>query len=198
MFLSLKVLAWHRPERQLSVSDLSALTPGPWNVDASHSTVGFTARHLMITKVRGRFGAVAGVVTVAESPLQSTVQATVDVASVTTGDDGRDGHLRSPDFFDVEQFPTWTLVSTGLAAKGDDYVLSADLTIKGVTKPVDLALEFDGVSPDPWGGTRASFSAATEINRKDWGLEWNVALETGGLLVSDKVKIELDVQLVKA
>jgi polyisoprenoid-binding protein YceI len=187
------------------MSDLSSLSPalagltaGLWNVDSSHSTVGFTARHLMITKVRGRFGTVSGLVTVAEDPLLSTVNATVDVASVTTGDEGRDGHLKSPDFFDVEQFPSWSLVSTGLATKGDKFSLTADLSIKGVTKPVEFDLEFDGVSPDPWGGTRASFSASAEINRKDWGLEWNVALETGGLLVSEKVKIELEIQLVKA
>jgi polyisoprenoid-binding protein YceI len=180
------------------MADLSALTPGTWTIDASHSTVGFTARHLMITKVRGRFTSVSGSVTVGADPLASHVEATVDMASVSTGDDNRDGHLRGADFFDVEQFPTMTFSSTDVVPDGSDYRLNGNLTIKGVTRPVSFALEFEGVGKDPWGGTRASFSAGTEINRKEWGLEWNVALETGGVLVSEKVKIELEVQLVKA
>lgn len=182
----------------LSARALETLSPGVWNVDTSHSTIGFTARHLMITKVRGRFASFAGTVTVAEDPLASSVEATVDVASVSTGDEGRDGHLLSPDFFDAAQYPTWSLRSTRLETKGNRHALYADLTIKGIAKPVVFDLEFDGVSPDPWGGTRASFSASTEVNRKDWGLEWNVALETGGVLVSEKVKIELEIQLVRA
>lgn len=174
------------------------LTPGIWTIDASHTTVGFTGRHLMITKVRGRFGAVEGTISVPEDRLQSSARATIEMTSVDTGDEARDGHLKSGDFFDVENFPTMTFVSTGVTQKGDDFVLVGDLTIKGVTKPVRLDLEFDGVNGDPWGGTRAGFTAKGEINRKDWGLEWNVALETGGVLVGEKIKLELDVEAVAA
>lgn len=177
---------------------IDAIESGTWTIDGSHSTVGFTARHLMITKVRGRFGAVDGSVTIAEDRLQSSVTATIEMASVETGDAGRDEHLRSGDFFDVENHPTMTFVSTGVAADGDDFVLRGDLTIKGVTKPVELELEFDGVSGDPWGGTRIGFTAEGEINRKDWGLDWNMALDTGGVLVSEKIKIQLDIEAVKA
>jgi len=180
------------------MADLSALTPGTWTIDASHSTVGFVARHLMITKVRGRFTDVSGSVAVAPTATDSVVTATINLASVDTGDEKRDGHLRSADFFDVEQFPTMTFASTGVKEEGGAYTLFGDLTIKGVTRQVELDLEFDGVNGDPWGGTRASFSAEGDINRKDWGLEWNVALESGGVLVSEKVKLTLDIQLVKA
>jgi polyisoprenoid-binding protein YceI len=181
------------------MSNLSALASGTWNVDPSHSNVGFVARHLMVTKVRGSFGSFSGAITVADDPLQSTVTASVDAASIDTSDEGRDGHLKSPDFFDVEQFPTWHLNSTSLTPKGgNDYTLVADLTIKGVTKSVSFDLEFDGVATDPWGNTKAGFTAETEISRKEFGLEWNVALETGGVLVGDKVKIQLDIQAVKA
>jgi polyisoprenoid-binding protein YceI len=180
------------------MSSILDLTPGTWNVDPSHSTVGFVARHLMITKVRGRFTSFSGVITVPENRLDASVTATIDLAAVTTGDDGRDAHLRSADFFDVEQFPTMSFASIGVKQDGDDFVLLGDLTIKGVTRHVEMELEFDGVNTDPWGNTKAAFSAKTEINRKDWGLEWNVALETGGVLVSEKVKIELEIQAVKA
>jgi polyisoprenoid-binding protein YceI len=180
------------------MSNLSELTPGVWNVDPSHSIVGFTARHLMITKVRGRFTTFSGTVTIAESPLDSQLEATVDLGSVTTGDQQRDGHLKSADFFDVDKHPTMTFTSTGIKQDGGDYVLTGDLTVAGTTRSVDFELSFDGVQKDPWGGTRAGFTAETEISRKDWELTWNVALETGGVLVGDKVKIELDVELVKA
>jgi len=182
------------------MTDLSALTPGTWNVDPAHSSVGFVARHLMISKVRGRFTDFSGTLEIAPDPLQSTVQATVDLASVTTGDDSRDAHLRSPDFFDVEGdgAPTMAFVSTGVKEDDGEYLLFGDLTVKGVTRQVEFALEFDGVNADPWGGTRAGFSAATEINRKDFGLGFNMALETGGVLVGEKIKVELDIQAVKA
>lgn len=177
---------------------LDALTPGTWTIDPSHTLVGFVARHLVVTKVRGRFGAVSGEVEVAPELLQSRVQATIETASVTTGDDSRDAHLRSADFFDVEQFPTMTFQSTEIRQAGKRFLLVGDLTIKGISRQVELDLEFEGVSPDPWGGTRAGLTASTQVNRKDWGLEWNVALETGGVLVGDKVTLELEVQLVKS
>ena len=174
------------------------LAVGTWTVDSTHSTVGFVARHLMVSKVRGSFKQFGGTVQIAENLLDSSVQASVEIASVDTGDTGRDAHLLGADFFDAENFATMTLQSTALVPSGSDYVLSADLTIKGVTRPVDFKLEFDGVSTDPWGNTKSGFAAETEINRKDFGLEWNVALEAGGVLVGEKVKIQLDIQLAKA
>jgi polyisoprenoid-binding protein YceI len=178
-------------------SGLAALTAGTWSVDAGHSAVAFSARHLMVAKVRGSFDQFVGTITVGENPLESKVEAVVQIASINTKDDSRDGHLKSPDFFDAEQFPTMSLVSTGIEARGADYVLHADLTIKGVTKAVDFDLAFDGVVADPWGNTKAGFTAETEINRKDFGLEWNVALETGGVLVGEKVKITLEIEALK-
>lgn len=177
---------------------LDDLTPGVWNIDSAHTTVGFVARHLVVAKVRGRFGAVTGALTIADDKLASTVNAQVEMGSVDTGDAGRDEHLRSADFFDVEKFPTMSFTSTGLRGDGAEYVLTGDLTIKGVTKSVELDLEFEGVSPDPWGGTRVGFSAEGEINRRDFGLEFDVKLDTGGALVSEKIKIVLDVEAVKA
>lgn len=177
---------------------LEALTAGTWTVDASHSTVGFVARHLMVAKTRGRFTDYTATVTIAENPLESTVEAVVQAASITTDDESRDGHLKSADFFEVETYPTLSLVSTGIEPRGADYVLHADLTIRGITKSVDFDLEFDGIVTDPWGNTKAGFTAGTEISRKEWGLEWNAALETGGVLVGDKVKIVLEIEALKA
>src|SRR6476646_6259299 len=137
------------------MSAITDLTPGTWNVDPVNSSVGFVARHLMVSKVRGRFASFKGTLTIAEDPLKSHVEASADVASISTGDESRDGHLKSADFFDLEKHPTIELVSTGIDPDGDDYVLHTNLTINGVTKPVDFELEFEGVSPDPWGGTRA-------------------------------------------
>ena len=176
----------------------AGLTAGTWTIDPSHTSVTFAARHLMVSKVRGRFSGVSGVITIADDASLSSVEATIDMATISTDDDQRDGHLRSGDFLDVENHPTMTFVSTAVRADGTDYVLVGDLTIKGVTKSVELELEFEGVEGDPWGGTRVGFSAEGEINRKDFGMEWNVVLETGGLLVGEKVKITLDVEAVKS
>ncbi len=180
------------------MSDLKALTPGTWTIDASHSNVGFTARHLMVAKVRGNFTDFTGTIEVAADPLKSTLTATVEAKSVNTGDEGRDAHLRNEDFFDVDNHKQWTLASAGIDTAGSNYVLHTNLTIKGVTKPVDFALEFEGVVQDPWGNTKAGFTAETEINRKDFGLEWNVALEAGGVVVGEKVKILLEIEALKA
>ena len=180
------------------MSGLNDLTPGPWTIDPSHTTLGFVARHLMVAKVRGRFGAVTGEITIADDHLASSVTATIEMGSVDTGDAGRDEHLRGADFFDVETYPTMTFASTGVVADGSDYKVTGDLTIKGITKSVTLDLEFDGVSGDPWGGTRAGFTATGEIDRRDWGLEWNVALDTGGMLVGEKIKLQLDIEAVRA
>ena len=173
---------------------LAILTPGTWAVDPAHSDVAFVARHLMVTKVRGRFTDVSGTVTVADDFAASTVSAAAAVASVDTGNADRDTHLRSADFFDAETYPEITFVSTAVTPDS----LTGDLTIKGVTKPVTFDLDFGGVATDPWGNTKAAFEARTDVSRKDWGVTWNAALEGGGVLVSDKVTISLDIQLVKA
>ncbi len=180
------------------MSDLKALTPGTWTIDSSHSNIGFTARHLMVAKVRGRFTDFTGSIEVAADPLKSTVNASVEAKSIDSGDEGRDAHLRNEDFFDTDNHKQWTLVSTGIEAAGSDYVLHTNLTIKDVTKPVDFALEFDGVVQDPWGNTKAGFTAEAEINRKDFGLEWNVALEAGGVVVGEKVRIVLEIEALKS
>lgn len=172
---------------------LEGLTTGTWNVDPAHTEVGFVARHLMVTKVRGQFKDVEGTVNVAEELGASTANVSVKLASIDTGSADRDAHLRSADFFDIENHPVMTFVST--AFDGD--TLTGDLAIRGVSRPVTFEVEYNGVAVDPWGQTKAGFEAEAEINRKDWGLEWNVAIEGGGVLVSDKIKIQLDVQLLK-
>ena len=180
------------------MADLSKLTPGTWTVDAVHSNVGFVVRHLVVAKTRGRFGDFEGTITIAEEPLQSKVEASIKTVSVDTGDEGRDGHLRTGDFFEAETYPTITFVSTKITPDGGDYELAGDLTIKGVTKPVTWELEFNGVVTDPWGNTRAGFSAETEVNRKDWGLDYNAVLEAGGVLIGEKVKLNLEIEAVRA
>ena len=170
---------------------------GHWTVDPVHSRLGFVARHMMVSKVRGAFTDYQGDVTIAENPLDSKVSFVVQMASIDTGNGDRDGHLRTNDFFDVTQYPTMTFESTGIEADDGSYKVHGDLTLKGVTKPVTFDLEFEGLGGDPWGGTRAGFSAEATINRKDWGIEWNAPLETGGVMLGDKVQIELDIQMVK-
>ena len=182
-----------------TVTTLPGLTTGTWTIDPSHSEVGFVVRHMMVSKVKGRFGKVTGTITVAENVLESSVVAEVEAASIDTRDENRDNHLRSADFFDVETYPSWSFRSTGIRADGDDFLLDGELTIKGETRPVTFALEFNGASANPLaeGKPTAGFSAETEISRKDFGLEWNVALETGGVLVGDKVKIVLEIEAGK-
>lgn len=175
----------------------AGLTAGTYAIDTSHSEANFTVRHAGIAKVRGNIAITSGSITIGEDVESSTVTAELDPATVNTRDENRDGHLKSADFFDVENFPTWSFSSTGVAADGDDFVITGDLTIHGVTKSVELTTEFGGVATDPFGNARAGFSASTEISRKDFDLTWNAALETGGLLVSDKVKIELDISTIK-
>ena len=169
-----------------------------WQIDPAHTSVEFVGRHLMVTKVRGSFPEVSGVITVGENPLDSAISVTIGTASVSTGAADRDGHLISPDFFDVENHPEMRFVSTGVRANGDAWILDGDLTIKGVTKPVSLDFEFLGIIDDPWGNSKAAFSASTEILREDWDLTWNVALESGGLLVSKKITIDIEVQAAPA
>jgi polyisoprenoid-binding protein YceI len=180
------------------MADLSKLTPGTWTVDTAHSHIGFVVRHLVVAKTRGTFGTFDGTITIAENPLESKVEATVQTASVSTNDEGRDAHLRNSDFFEAEKYPTFTFVSTGITPDGGDYKLAGDLTIKGVTKPVTFDLEFEGVVTDPWGNTKAGFTAETEVNRKDWGLDYNAVLEAGGVLIGEKVKLTLEIEALKA
>jgi polyisoprenoid-binding protein YceI len=174
------------------------LATGTWTVDQSHSSVSFSVRHLMISKVRGSFTAFSGTVTVPEDRLATVVDVTIDPTSVNTGDAMRDGHLKNNDFFDVEKFPTMQFKSSTVVAKGSSYVLAGNLTVRGVTKPVELDVEFEGIGTDPYNNTKAGFSATGEINRKDWGVEFNMPMEAGGFVIGDKVKLELDVQLLKS
>jgi polyisoprenoid-binding protein YceI len=171
---------------------------GTFAIDASHSAAAFTVRHLVVAKTRGRFTDVAGEIHFADNPLDSSVNVTIGAASITTGDDGRDDHLRSPDFLDAERFPTLTYRSTGVRhSSREQFVVDGELTIAGVTKPVALDVNYDGTVTDPWGGVRAVFSASTKINREDFGLTWNQALETGGVLVGKDIAIEIEVEAVK-
>jgi polyisoprenoid-binding protein YceI len=169
---------------------------GTWDIDTSHSDVSFTVRHMMVSKVRGRFGAFSGEIVTSEDLSSSSVTATIDASTIDTNNEQRDGHIRSADFFDVENHPQWTFRSTALRADGDDFALDGELTIKGVTRPVTLALEINGFGPDPFGGTRAGFSASTTIDRNDFGVDIKMPLDGGGVVVSDKVQISLEIEAV--
>jgi polyisoprenoid-binding protein YceI len=175
----------------------TGLAAGTWNLDPSHTEAGFTVRHAGISKARGSVAVTAGTITVGDALDTATVSVTLDPATIDTRDAGRDGHLKSADFFEVETYPTWTFVSTAVRASGNHLVVVGDLTIHGVTQSVELATEFSGTATDPFGNLRAGFSAETEISRKDFGLTWNAALETGGVLVSDKVKIAIEGEAIK-
>jgi len=172
----------------------AGLTPGTYVIDPSHTEAGFSVRHAMISKTKGRFGAVQGTLVFGEDVESATATAEIDATSIDTRDANRDGHLRSPDFFDVETFPVLTFTSTGVRVDGDTYLLDGELTIKDVTRPVTLDVEFNGAATDPFGNKKLGFAGTTQINRKDFGLTWNAALETGGVLVGDKVTITLEVE----
>ncbi len=174
----------------------SGLVAGTWTIDPVHSEVSFVVRHLMVSKVRGNFTKFEGALTIAEDPLASKVEVTIDANSINTNEPPRDAHLRSSDFFATDEHPHLTFGSTAVRRDGSDFVLDGDLTIHGVTQQVELALEFNGVGPDPYGGTRAGFSATTEISRKDFGMEFNMPLDGGGVVVGDKVKINIEVEAV--
>jgi polyisoprenoid-binding protein YceI len=167
---------------------------GTWKVDHIHSDIRITARHLMVAKVRGTFEDFDAAIVVGEDPVDSTVKIEAKASSVTTGTTDRDNHLRSSDFLDAEQFPLVTFESTSLKPSGENWKLTGDLTIRGVTKPVTFDLVFEGAATDPYGNTKAGFSAVGEIERRDWGLTWNVPLENGGMLVSEKFQIEFDIE----
>lgn len=169
---------------------------GTWDIDPVHSDVSITARHFVVSKVRGSFTEFGGEIVTAENPLESTVSATIQAASINTKNDDRDGHIRSADFLDADNNPTITFTSTALRAAGDDFELDGDLTIRGNTKSITLALELGAFGADPYGGQRVGFSASTTLNRKDWGISFNAVLETGGAVVSDKLEISLDIEAV--
>ena len=167
---------------------------GTWDIDPVHSDVSFSVRHMMVSKVRGRLGAFSGEIVTTPRFTDSTVTASVDASSIDTGHEQRDGHLRSPDFFHVEDHPTWAFRSTGIRTDGDGYALDGDLTVKGVTRPVSFALEVNGFGPDAYGGTRAGFSATTTISRNDFGVDIAMPLDGGGVVVSDKVAVTLEIE----
>jgi polyisoprenoid-binding protein YceI len=172
---------------------------GVYTIDPAHTSVEFVGRHLMITKVRGRFPEVSGTITIDDEPERSHVEVEIGVASIDTGNTDRDNHLRSADFFDVDHHPTMSFKSTKVEASGSGtWLVTGDLTVRDVTRPVTLQVDFDGAGSSPVGDERISFSAAAEVDREDWGLTWNMALETGGVLVGKKVRIELNVQAVAA
>ncbi|MBW8761885.1 MAG: YceI family protein [Microbacterium sp.] len=174
--------------------DIPGYRAGTWTLDPAHSEVTFSVRHMMISKVRGTFGVKSATLVAPENPLEATVTASVDVTSIDTKDENRDTHLRSADFFDTEEYPTMEFVSTGTRVEGGDFLVDGDLSIRGITKPVTFEFEFGGFGRDPYGNYKAGASATTVINREDFGLTWNAALETGGVLVGKDVTITLDLQ----
>ncbi|GAA4867582.1 YceI family protein [Serinicoccus chungangensis] len=172
---------------------------GTYAIDPSHSRVGFSTRHAMVTKVRGAFNEIEGSATTGPGLQDASVQLTMQVASVDTRSADRDGHLRSPDFFDVENYPTMTFTSTEVTAVDDGTLrVTGDLTIKDVTRPVTVDFEYAGAATDPFGNQRIGFEGSTVVNRKDFGLTWNAALETGGVLVAEKVTLEFEISAIKS
>ena len=176
-----------------AVAEAGSVLTGDYTIDASHSRLGFAARHAMVTTVRGDFGDFTGTAHVdAETPASSSVTLSIRTASIDTASADRDGHLRSADFFDTETYPEITFVSTSVERDGSDWNITGDLTIKGITRPITIPFEENGSAQDPFGNTRIGFEGATTILRSDWDLTWNAALETGGVLVSDKIKLVFD------
>ena len=171
--------------------------PGTYSIDTGHSYVGFAVKHFGLSKVKGEFQKFDGTIEVADPATASSVEVTIHADSFSSRDDQRDGHVRSADFLDVETYPTLTFRSTGVRQDGDDWVVTGDLTIHGQTRNVELATEFEGAIDDPYGMERIAFSAETEIDRTEFGLTWNQALETGGLVVGKKVRINLEVEAVR-
>jgi len=177
-----------------AVEDIS----GDYTIDQTHTRLGFSARHAMVTTVRGHFSDFAGTAHIdAANPGASSVSLTIQTASIDTGVADRDGHLRSPDFFDADNNKEISFVSTKVERDGEDWVVTGDLSIKGETRPVTIAFEPTGSARDPFGNLRVGFEGGTTLNRKDWGLTWNAALETGGVLVSDRIKLEFDISAIR-
>ncbi len=179
-----------------TLTGIPGYVAGTWSIDPVHSEVGFIVRHMMVSKVRGKFRTFSGELVTGDDPLTSSVTAEIDLSSIDTGNEQRDAHIRSADFFEVETYPTMTYRSTGVRRHDDGYILDGKLTLKGVTKDVPLALELNGFGPDPYGGTRAGFSGTAEINRRDFGVSFAAVMGTGGAVVSDKVTIQLEIEAV--
>lgn len=178
----------------ITAADIPGYRVGTWVIDPTHTEVGFSVRHLAISKVKGKFESFEGTFVTAENPLDSTVTASADVASINTNQADRDGHLRTGDFFAAEEFPKLTFVSTGVREEGGKFFVDGDLTLRGVTKPVTFDFEFGGFGQDGYGQYKAGFTATTKVKREDYGIQWNAPLETGGLLLGSEVTISLDVQ----
>jgi polyisoprenoid-binding protein YceI len=170
---------------------------GTWAIDPGHAEIGFVGRHFGLTKIRGRFTAVEGTVQVAGEPTDSTVEVAIDMASVESGSTDRDNHLRSSDFFDVDNYPTAHFRSTAVTVEGTRGTVAGELTIKGVKRPVVLDVEYLGYARDPWDNDRAVFGATAIVDRDDWGLTWNMVLDNGGLLVSKQINLEIEVELIR-
>ncbi|GAA3280009.1 MULTISPECIES: YceI family protein [Dactylosporangium] len=186
------------PVNTRDYNGLTIPTAGKFEIDPAHTRVGFVARHMMVSKVRGGFTSASGSIVIAEDPLQSHVDVNIDAASIDTGVADRDGHLRSPDFLNVEQWPHLTFKSTRvLSVSGNEFKVVGDLTIRDVTREVELDVEFEGHAKSPWGQEVIGFSATTEIDREEFGITWNQALETGGVVVGKKVKIEIGAEAVR-
>jgi polyisoprenoid-binding protein YceI len=183
------------PEASVAAT-IPGYVAGSWTIDPVHSEVGFSVRHMMVSKVRGRFTNFSGRIVTGADPLDSSVTAEIDLTSIDTGNAQRDAHIRSADFFEVETYPTMTYRSTGIRRDSDGYVVDGQLTLKDVTKDVPLRLELGGFGPDAYGGTRVGFTATTEINRREFGVNFNAALETGGAVVADRVTIQLEIEAV--
>jgi len=175
---------------------LPGYVTGSWQIDPTHSDVSFSVRHMMVSKVKGRFGAFSGTIVTTENPLESTVTAEIDASSIDTNSEQRDNHIRSADFFEVEKYPTITFTSTSVEPNGDDYLVRGDLSIKGNTRTVPLKLELNGFGPDAFGGTRAGFTATTEISRKEFGVDIDMPMDGGGVVVGDKITITLEIEAV--
>lgn len=176
---------------------LSMPAVGIWTIDNSHSSLDFKVRHLMAAKVKGRFSEISGNIVIDPQIEKSSVSAEIKIDSIDTHNSDRDGHLKSEDFFDSEKFPTATYKSTNLVQKNQsEFLVEGELTIKGITKKVDLEMEFNGVVQDPWGNSKAVFSATGSINREDFGLTWNQALETGGVLIGKNIQLEIELETI--
>jgi len=185
------------PATTRTVDGVEIPVPGTYALDGSHSHVGFAVRHLMVSKVRGQFARFSGTVTIAEDPAQSSVEVDVDLDSVDTKDDKRDAHLRSADFFHTEQNQKMTFRSTNVRhGKGDQWTVTGDLTIGDVTRPIELDVTYEGAATSPWGATSIGFSASGKLNREDFGLNWNQALETGGVMLGKDVTLEIEAEAI--
>jgi polyisoprenoid-binding protein YceI len=182
----------------ISTTQIPGYLAGTWTIDPVHTDVSFTVRHMMVSKVRGKFHGVTGSIVTAPDPTASSVQADIDLTTIDTGNQDRDNHIRSADFFEVEKYPTMTFRSTGVRQAGGDFLVDGELSLHGVTRPVQLELEVNGFTKDPFGGTRAGFSAKAQINRKDFGITIDMPMDGGGAVVGDKIQVNLEIEAVLA